>query len=499
MAAPALQNAEKHPPFTDKYSVERILGRGGMGTVFEARHLRLGHRVAIKVLGEDLRVHTELVQRFEREARAAGALSSPHAVKVFDIDQTDDGTPFMVMELLHGRDLAHIVEHNGAQPIGASVRWVIEASDAIAEAHRLGIIHRDIKPSNLFLCGDTGSIKVLDFGIAKRVAAKEAAITQGVAPLGTPQYMSPEQVRCAKDVDARTDIWSLGVTLYELVCGRPPFNHEVPQACIAAIVADPVPAPRQFRPDVPEELADVIMRALAKEREERFQSVDDFVLALAPFADRSPFAEEGSWRVITTARRTIAMELTTMDGEDLVLDLEPQSRKATRAGYVEDTVPPAVSRHTARASSGKRIRSSLALASAAVLGVAALIATPRCVGARFDASATNNVTAPPQVGEAVAKAAVLPIAPTSASTAERAPAPKDGALVAPSNDAASDLVKVEVPPSIIEAPAPAHSHRAAGASPVAKPIKPQRSGSSAPVRVIGSERPVHGGISSPGF
>ena len=202
--------AAKNPPFTEKYDVECVLGRGGMGTVFEARHRRLGHHVAIKVLGEDLRLQPELVKRFEREARAAGALSSPHAVKVYDIDQTDDGTPFMVMELLHGRDLAHIVEHDGAQAVGDSVRWVIEACDAIGEAHRLGIVHRDIKPSNLFLCRDTETIKVLDFGIAKHVAAKEAAITLDVAPLGTPQYMSPEQVRCARNVDARTDIWSLG-------------------------------------------------------------------------------------------------------------------------------------------------------------------------------------------------------------------------------------------------------------------------------------------------
>ncbi len=501
VAASAPQSAEEHPPFTDKYTVERILGRGGMGTVFEARHSRLGHRVAIKVLGEELRVHPELVKRFEREARAAGALSSPHAVRVFDIDQTDDGTPFMVMELLHGRDLANLVEHSGPQPIGAAVRWVIEASDAISEAHRLGIIHRDIKPSNLFLCRDTGIIKVLDFGIAKRVAAKEAAITLGVAPLGTPQYMSPEQVRCAKDVDARTDIWSLGVTLYELVCGRPPYNHDVAQACIAAIAADPVPDPREFRPDLPDDLADVLVRALEKDPEERFQSVDDLVLALAPFADRAPPVEDSSWRVISTARRTVARDSTTLDGDELVLDLDPASQKRRLAAQLEETVPPAVSRKTGRSRPGRRVRSSLAVASAAALGLVALVATPRCVGERMDASAAKHVTAPAQIEGAVAKAAALPIAPKGTAVV---PGTSDPTNVEDPSAPANTSARAELTSASIDAPAPPSVRPVASApsapSALTKPAsKPVRPASGKPIRVIGSERPVHGGISNPGF
>ncbi|MBX3223266.1 MAG: serine/threonine protein kinase, partial [Labilithrix sp.] len=415
MAASALEEAEESPPFAEKYDVERVIGRGGMGTVFEARHLRLGHRVAIKVLGEDLRRHPELVARFEREARAAGALSSPHAVKVFDIDQTDDGTPFMVMELLTGRDLEHLVQHDGAQPIGASARWIIEACDAIAEAHRLGIVHRDIKPSNLFLSRDTGSIKVLDFGIAKRVAAKEASITLGVEPLGTPQYMSPEQVRCAKDVDARSDIWSLGVTLYEIVCARPPFDHDVPQACIAAIVADPIPDPRAFRPDLPGELAAILMRALAKDPAERFQSVDELVLALAPFAEASP--TDRSWRVIDSARRAVAATRTTV-ARHVVLEAARRESPDGPALRSEETVPPAVSRARREATRGKGSRSRLALVGAAVLGLASLVATPRCVGARLEALSSPIVAAPPHAGEGLANAATL--------TAPAAPAPSIG-------------------------------------------------------------------------
>src|SRR5262249_4654897 len=154
---------------SSKYDIERVLGRGGMGTVYQARHTRLGHRVAIKILGDELRVHKELVMRFEREAPAANSLSSPHPVRVLDIHVADDGVPFMVMELLSGRDLGQILSRSGAQPIGAAVRWIVEACDAIAEAHRLGIVHRDIKPSNLLLGDVTRTIKVLDFGIAKRL------------------------------------------------------------------------------------------------------------------------------------------------------------------------------------------------------------------------------------------------------------------------------------------------------------------------------------------
>ena len=289
---------------SSKYDVERVLGRGGMGTVFQARHTRLGHQVAIKMLASELRAYPDLGARFEREARAASALSSPHAVRVFDIDVSDDGVPFMVMELLAGKDLAQILADVGPPPVATAVRWIIEACDALAEAHRLGIVHRDIKPANLLLCDATGSIKVLDFGIAKVVASQDASITGDAVPLGTPQYMSPEQVRCSREVDARTDVWSLGVTLFELLTGRPPFDHDVAQACIAAIVLDPVPDPRERRPELPGELVAVVFRALAKDTKDRLQSVDELVQALTPFSDRPSALELASWSVAATTRGT---------------------------------------------------------------------------------------------------------------------------------------------------------------------------------------------------
>lgn len=472
MAVPAFQHEDKLPPFTDKYDVERVIGRGGMGTVFEARHTRLGQRVAIKVLGEDLRMHPELVRRFEREARAASALSSPHAVRVFDIDTTEDGTPFFVMELLAGRDLNDVVTNDGPQPIGLAVRWLIEACDAIAEAHRLGIVHRDIKPSNLLLC-ENGSIKVLDFGIAKRSAPNERAITIGLQPLGTPQYMSPEQVRCAKDVDARTDIWSLGVTLYELVTGRPPYDHAVSAACIASIAADPVPDPRVFASDLPDAFVKVVMRALEKDPAARFQTVDELVLALAPFgAAITP--ETPSWRVISTMRKAFAGKHTaTLDGlgvEPGESELSAVRPRASIAVEVDDTVPPTIA-HVALPMNDRRVRSVLAVAAAIALGVGALVLTPHWMSFSI-AGQPSTASAPALVARPVKPLPVMPA---------EAPLP----------------TSVEVPPAVPTASAPVETNmREFPKESSSKPIimRPHRT-----VRIIGPDRPVHGGISNPGF
>ena len=469
MSASALENPVSYPPFTDKYEVERVIGRGGMGTVYEARHTRLGHLVAIKVLGEDLRVHPELVKRFEREARAASALSSPHAVRVHDIDQTEDGTPFFVMELLQGRDLANLVEHDGPQPVERAIRWLVEACDAIAEAHRLGIVHRDIKPSNLLLC-DAGSIKVLDFGIAKRIVPEQqdAALTAGFVPLGTPAYMSPEQIRCAKDVDARTDIWSLGVTLYELVTGRPPFDHEVPQACIAAIIADPVPDPRCFA-EIPDELARVINKALSKDPAGRYQSVDELVLALAPFLSETPQTEQTpSWKVITGARRQMAKSHPTL-ADDVVLELRQASGVALKEHATREVTPSPVMLRATIPPSGRRIRSIVAMAAAAALGLVALVVTPRLTAPTIDHSRVVASVA------ALSEPSPITTAPASA-VLDTAAAIAAGPVAAPVPAKSAELKDVTV----------------TAMPPVA--AKPR-----AKVRYVGGERTVHGGISNPGF
>ncbi|HEY1957464.1 MAG TPA: protein kinase [Polyangiaceae bacterium] len=267
-----------------KYRIDRVIGEGGMGIVYEAFHLRLRQRVAIKVLRPDICAHPEFVARFEREARAAATLDSPHVAKVLDVDTSADGLTYMVIEFLEGNDLAEELTRRGRFPIQEAVAYLMEACVPIAQAHAVGIIHRDLKPSNLFLAkkGSERILKLLDFGISKVLTDADAKSTSSLA-LGTPHYMSPEHVRNASDVDRRSDIWSLGVILYELLTGTEPFQGE-PAQIIAAIVTEPVPSPRASRSDVPPELEAVIIRAMQKNPRDRFPDVRAFARALVPFA-----------------------------------------------------------------------------------------------------------------------------------------------------------------------------------------------------------------------
>lgn len=269
-----------------RYRLSRSIGSGGMGAVYEAEHLKLRQRVAIKLLHPSLTGRPDIVARFEREARAATQLTSAHVARVTDVDVTPEGAPYMVMEFLEGRDLSKELAQTGALPISTAVGFVLQACDAMIEAHRLGIVHRDLKPGNLFLAESGGrrTLKVLDFGISKVSSdMDEPSLTSTFSALGTALYMSPEQVRSAKKVDARSDIWSLGVILFEALAGRTPFEGESATSVAAAIVADPVPSLRALRPDLPESLEAVVYGALTKDRERRYQSMEAFAMALAQF------------------------------------------------------------------------------------------------------------------------------------------------------------------------------------------------------------------------
>jgi serine/threonine-protein kinase len=273
-----------------KYRVDHVLGVGGMGVVVAAHHLGLDEKVAIKVLRPEAMAAPEAVVRFEREARAAVKIKSEHVARVIDVGALDNGAPYMIMEYLEGSDLSDWLTAYGRLPIDEAVDFVLQACEAIAEAHAMGIIHRDLKPANLFCArrpDGTRSIKVLDFGISKVTgvaAGPGLGMTRTQAILGSPLYMSPEQLESSKGVDARADIWALGVILYQLLTGALPFASEIVTELAIRIVNHPTPPARALRPDVPPKLEAAIGRCLEKDRDRRFANVAELARALADFA-----------------------------------------------------------------------------------------------------------------------------------------------------------------------------------------------------------------------
>lgn len=277
-----------------KYSVVRMIGEGGMAVVYEAMHLRLRQRLAIKVLRPDMPDFEEVLARFEREARATAQLRSIHTARIVDVDTLPSGLPYIVMEYLEGLDLDAMLQKSGVLPVERAVDFVLQVADAMAEAHSLGIVHRDLKPANLFVCraGDRQLVKVLDFGISRADDDDDgrSRLTQAGQYFGTPCYASPEQLRSAGEADARSDVWSLGIILFELITGRPPFVGNS-TSVIARVMTDPIPWPGDLRPDLPPDVARVIMRALKRDPAERFQSMRELADALSPFGPAQKAAE----------------------------------------------------------------------------------------------------------------------------------------------------------------------------------------------------------------
>jgi serine/threonine protein kinase len=267
----------------EKYQVERALGQGGMGIVVAARHLELDQTVAIKFLVRD--APPNAVERFMREAKAAALVKSEHVCRVLDVGKLASGEPYIVMEYLEGSDLADKLEAEGPQPFTDVIGWVIQACDALSSAHSQGIVHRDLKPANLFLqhtVDGPPTLKVVDFGISK--LATSGALTSTAVLMGSPFYMSPEQLESSRDVDLRSDVWSLGIVLYELLAGVPPFTAEtLVQIVVQAREQEPVPL-HMLRPEIPKQIERVIAKCLAKNAANRYQNVNELVVDLAPFA-----------------------------------------------------------------------------------------------------------------------------------------------------------------------------------------------------------------------
>ena len=272
----------------ERYRIVRKIGDGGMGSVYEGEHIVIKRRVAIKVLHPQFAQNKEITARFHREAEAATAIGHPHIVEVTDMGSFPDGSAYMVLEFLEGRDWAKDIQTEGPQPLGKVAKILSQVCDALDAAHAKGIVHRDLKPENIFLIdrhGDPDYVKVVDFGISKIIDTQEAdrSLTQTGTALGTPYYMAPEQCQGKKDVDHRADIYSLGVILFQSLTAQYPFDDESYPMLVLKICTEPAPQLAAFRSDLPPQVQEILHRMLAKDRHHRFNACSELKEALAPF------------------------------------------------------------------------------------------------------------------------------------------------------------------------------------------------------------------------
>lgn len=287
----ALDTAGPVPETVGGFRLVRLLGAGGMGSVYEAVEAHSGRRVAVKLIASESGVSKDTLERFRQEGRLASVIAHPRCVFVLAADE-EAGRPYIVMELMPGVTLNHVVEKNGPLAVADAVVKILDAIEGLQEAHRLGVIHRDVKPGNCFLAED-GRVKIGDFGLAKALSAG-AHLTKTGSFLGTPLFASPEQIR-NDPLNEQTDVYSVAATLYFLLTGRAPFQNEEATATMARIVSEPAPSPRIFRPEIPAALDKVILRGLERNRDHRWRDLEEFRAALAPFAG-NPLSIAGLWR-----------------------------------------------------------------------------------------------------------------------------------------------------------------------------------------------------------
>ena len=364
-----------------KYRIEGLVGEGGMGSVYAARNLATGKRVALKWVLAERSSDVEVLQRFQREARAAGRIDHPNVVSVYDVGQHGPST-FLVMELLHGQPISKLMKQ-GPLPVNIAIDLLMPALRGIAAAHAQGVIHRDLKPDNIFLCmapdGTPRETKVLDFGISKMTdeVREGLSVTRTGTIVGTPYYMSPEQVRGMRDLDVRLDVYAMGVILYQMLARRPPFVAESYSALVVEIATGSPPNLLSLRPDVDAKLAEVIDKAMAREREHRYQDIRSFALALEPFGTRR-FDERPDWTdefllpkglpslapglaatdpdVVEHDEHRISQQQT-MASQDVVVDVEEPATVASARLEVEvpDSDPPSLAQPAPLAGRGTLI------------------------------------------------------------------------------------------------------------------------------------------------
>lgn len=386
-----------------KYRVERVLGQGGMGVVVAATQLDLGRLVALKFLLRSTTAGAEEVTRFLREARIVGRLRSEHVAGVYELGQLENGAPYMAMEYLEGMDLTRLLSEQGPLHFSEAAAFVRQACEAVGEAHSHGVVHRDLKPANLFRTtrpNGAALIKVLDFGISKSTAvtAAEQSMTKTTAVLGSPYYMSPEQLVRPKTLDLRTDVWSLGVILHELVTGKVPFDGETLADLALNIHHQQLPLIASLNPEVPAAYQAVVTRCLQKDRELRFASVLELSAALE--------ACENSSVVRSAAHDELASAGPAPDlGVPPHGSTQPLSSSATAGGKTDGSWSEAIG-------VTRRSRSRVALIGTAV-GVVIIVAAVAATHTwQTESAATRDVA----VGVAIEppSAAQSPIAPSSA-------------------------------------------------------------------------------------
>lgn len=350
MATPAARQSRKSTPqpaartpelpaaigdvIADKYRLERIVGAGGVGVVFAAEHLGLGERVAIKLLQRSASQSKEALARFDREARALARVKSEHVARIMDIGSLPTGEPFMVMELLEGEDFAVMMKRRGKLPLAEAAEYVLQACEAVALSHGVGVVHRDLKPANLFLTSAKASesassknvVKVLDFGISKlrgpNDAGRDQAMTQTMSVIGSPLYMSPEQMESPRDADERADVWSLGVIFYELLAGEAPFDAPtLPALCARICTAAPTPL-STHGVQIPAGCERVLLRCLEKDPNKRYASVHALATELR---DALAFPSDAPE---STGQRRLAWESS-----------PPPARHATTGEFISTAAP----------------------------------------------------------------------------------------------------------------------------------------------------------------
>lgn len=429
-----------------KYRVEKILGIGGMGMVVAATHLELDQRVALKFMLPDAMRSDQAMDRFLREAKAAVKLRSEHVCRVLDVGRLETGAPYIVMEYMEGQDFADTIQHRGRLSANEAVDYVMQALEGLAEAHVNSIVHRDLKPGNLFVTSDNEGlplVKVLDFGISKSSVAGSATRTGEI--MGSPSYMSPEQMTSSKNVDARADIWAMGVILYQALTAALPFDGDtLPALCMSVMNNQPPPI-TAHRPDIPPGLAAAIMRCMEKNPDARYRDVADLAAAIAPFGSES--APASAVRIARVLRRSGPSPAVSNSAMPATIIATPTPAPGARVTTLGGSAG-AVSAPTTPTSPSATKLAFFGIGAAAIAGVVVVMIFGGSRGSSGHGAAAVTPSSQPEV-------AAEPPAPTPMPTPTPTP-PAPVAAAAPAPDPVPPPAPAPAPQQVEATPKPTH-------------------------------------------